>query len=65
MRRLSVVLLVLSVVASMGAQYRTTNFLVHAQDPQVAKQVGDYAEHYRKEKAQLWLGQEMATWPQP
>src|SRR4051812_15852573 len=48
-----------------AAQYRTTNFLVSAPDPQVAKQVGDYAEHYRKTKAVEWLGQEMPTWPQP
>lgn len=49
----------------MGAQYRTTNFIVIAQDAQVAKQVGDYAEVYRKDKAIMWLGQEMPTWPQP
>jgi hypothetical protein len=65
LRRLSVALLVLSIFASMGAQYRTTNFYVSAPDAQVAKQVGDYAEHYRKEKALQWLGQEMPTWPQP
>src|SRR5437868_3843721 len=49
----------------MGAQYRTTNFVVNAQDGQVAKQVGDLAEGYRKDKAIMWLGQEMPTWPQP
>jgi hypothetical protein len=35
--------LVLAAAMSMGAQHRTTNFIVNAQDPQVAKQVGDYA----------------------
>jgi hypothetical protein len=49
----------------MAAQYRTTNFFVNASDAQTAKQVGDYAEHYRKEKAIMWLGQEMPPWPQP
>ncbi len=64
-RRFALGLLVIAAVASMGAQYRTTNFVVNAQDAQIAKQVGDYAEVYRKEKALMWLGQEMPTWPQP
>lgn len=50
---------------SMGAQFRTTNFTVDAPTPQIAQQVGQYAEHYRKEKAQLWLGYEMPPWPEP
>ncbi|MBM4072123.1 MAG: hypothetical protein FJ271_24830 [Planctomycetes bacterium] len=50
---------------SLGASYRTTNFVVHAPTPQIAQQVGQWAEHYRKEKARLWIGQEMPTWPQP
>lgn len=64
-RRFALALTILSIIASMGAQYRTTNFLVHTSDPQVAKQVGDYAEVYRKEKAIMWLGREMPAWPQP
>ena len=64
-RRFALVLIAASIFASMGAQYHTTNFFVTAPDAQVAKQVGDYAEHYRKEKAIMWLGQEMANWPQP
>ena len=65
MRRRSLVLLVLSIVASMGAQHRTANFIVDADDPQVAQLVGKWAEYYRREKAILWLGQEMPTWQQP
>jgi len=57
--------LIVTVFASMGSQYRTTNFHVHAADPQVAQLIGQWAEHYRKEKAILWLGQEMPNWPQP
>lgn len=64
-RRIAACLLIALAVLSMGAQYRTPNFIVSAQDPQVAKQVGDLAEVYRKEKAIMWLGQEMPTWPQP
>jgi hypothetical protein len=50
--------------ASMGAQYPTTNFLVEAPTPQIAQQVGQYAEHYRKQKAMEWLGHEMPNWPE-
>jgi hypothetical protein len=57
--------LALVAVGSMGAEYRTQNFVVIAANPQVAQQVGQWAEHYRKEKAILWLGKEMPTWPQP
>src|SRR4029078_12690546 len=64
-RRLALCLVVLAAIASMGAQYRTPNFLVNAQDQQVAKNVGDLAEVYRRDKAIMWLGQEMPTWPQP
>ena len=46
-------------------QYRTTNFVVHAQQPALAKQVGDLAEQFRKELAELWLGSELPSWPQP
>ena len=52
-------------VASMGAAYRTPNFVVEAPTPEMAQQVGQYAEHYRKEKAMQWLGQEMPQWPDP
>jgi hypothetical protein len=56
---------VLTAVLSMGADFRTTNFHVHAADPQVAQLMGQWAEHYRKEKAVLWLGREMPNWSQP
>lgn len=65
MRRPQLALLLFGVLASMGAQYRTPNFVVHAPTPQIAQQVGQYAEYYRKDKALLWLGREMPTWPQP
>src|SRR6516164_3918672 len=65
MRRLLTLAVVLTAFISMGADFRTTNFHVHAADPQVAQLIGQWAEHYRKEKAMLWLGQEMPNWPQP
>jgi hypothetical protein len=63
-RRYSPLLLV-GVLMSMGASHRTQNFVVHAPTAQVAQQVGQYAEHYRREKAIEWLGREMPNWPQP
>jgi hypothetical protein len=65
MRKRFALLLVLASFASLGAEVRTTNFVVHAADPQVCQSVAQWAEHYRREKAVLWLGQEMPTWPQP
>ena len=49
----------------MGASYRTANFVVEAPTPDVARQVGQYAERYRQEKARIWLGQEMLPWGKP
>lgn len=57
--------LALIAVASMGAEYRTQNFVVSAANQQIAEQVGKWAEYYRREKATLWLGKEMPTWPAP
>jgi hypothetical protein len=65
MQRRFIFLILAGVWASMGAQFRTTNFIVYAPNPQIAQQVGQYAEHYRKEKAIEWLGREMPQWPQP
>jgi hypothetical protein len=63
--RCRLVLALVAVFSCMGATHRTTNFVVQAPTPQIAQQVGQWAEHYRKEKALQWLGQEMPTWGQP
>jgi hypothetical protein len=63
--RPSLALVLAGALASLGASYRTQNFLIEAPTPQFAQQVGQYAEHYRREKAVQWLGQEMRPWPQP
>jgi hypothetical protein len=65
MKRRHVLFVLVGVFASFGAGFRTTNFVVHAPTAEIAQQVGQYAEHYRREKAIEWLGQEMPTWPQP
>lgn len=48
-----------------AATYRTPNFVVEAPHPDMAKQFGQAAEYYRKQKALEWLGSEMPQWQQP
>jgi hypothetical protein len=67
-RSLSLTLVLAGALASLGAgpyRVQTTNFIVEAASPQVAQEVAQYAEVYRKEKAIQWLGREMPTWPTP
>ena len=45
-----------------AAGFRTTNFTVSAQTPQLAREIGLTAERYRKELAIEWLGKEMPAW---
>ena len=67
-RRLSIPLVLAGALAALGAgpyRVQTANFVVEAASPQVAQEVAQYAEVYRKEKAIQWLGREMPTWPAP
>jgi hypothetical protein len=48
-----------------AAGYRTANFTVSAPTPQLAKEIGDTAEKWRKELAVEWLGHELPAWGQP
>jgi hypothetical protein len=54
-----------AVIASLGAGYRTTNFVVEAPTPDLAEKIGRAAEQYRRELATDWLGAELSNWPQP
>lgn len=54
-----------TLAAPASGQYQTANFVVYAPQPAMAKQVGDLAEKYRKELAELWLGEALPQWPQP
>jgi hypothetical protein len=63
--RRHLVFVLIGVFPSLGASYRTTNFYVEAPTPQIAQQVGVYAENYRRQKAIEWLGHEMPAWPEP
>jgi hypothetical protein len=58
-------LILATIVASMGASYRTSNFIVEAQTPEIARQIGQRAEYFRQQKAQQWIGQEMPPWGRP
>jgi hypothetical protein len=48
-----------------GAGYRTVNFTVDAPTPQLAKEIGDAAEHWRRELSNDWLGRELPAWSKP
>lgn len=57
--------LLLAAFFSLGASYKTPNFVTHAPTPEIAKQVGEAAEVYRKELAIAWLGHELPKWYAP
>jgi hypothetical protein len=63
--RSSIAFVLIGALSSLGASYRTQNFVVDAPTPQIAQQVGQYAEMYRKKKAMEWVGHEMQDWPEP
>jgi hypothetical protein len=66
LRRSIVVLLAVilgSPTVARAANYTTTNFVVEAPTPELAKKFGEWAEYYRNEKAMQWLGQPMPNWP--
>lgn len=58
-------LIILVCPALLGAGFRTNNFVVEAPTPEIAKQVGLAAEHFRRELAIEWLGHELPTWGAP
>jgi len=49
----------------LAAGYRTANFTVDAPTPKLAQSIGDMAEHWRRELAIEWLGQELPKWSRP
>lgn len=58
-------LLALVVFASLGARYKSANFIVTASTGEIATQVGDLAEKYRKDLAIEWTGNELPRWAEP
>ena len=55
----------LAVAASLGASYRTANFIVEAPSPALAEEIGKAAEQYRHDLAIEWLGSAMPNWSRP
>jgi len=49
-------------LVSLGASYRTENFIVTAGDDQLARAVATAAETYLRDLAIEWLGQELPGW---
>src|SRR5438105_1020646 len=47
---------------SWGAGHRTPNFVVQAATPEIAEQVGEAAEQFRRDLALEWLGRAMPNW---
>jgi len=66
-RRVHVLFALLLAPALMGATYQSKgrNFTVTAPTPEIARQVGDAAEIYRKQLAIEWLGYELPRWSAP
>lgn len=63
--RLVPVVLVAVAFFSLGANYRTSNFMVTARSPEFAKQVGDQAEVFRKKLSIEFTGRELGPWREP
>jgi len=64
-RLLRAALLAAVLLVSMGARYRSPNFIVDTPDAAFSQQVARAAEKYRRELAVEWLGREMPNWSQP
>lgn len=60
-----VALLAALLLVASGARVRTPNFLVQTADPQMAQQIAQAAEQYRRDLAIEWLGKPMPDWAQP
>jgi hypothetical protein len=48
-----------------GASARSTNFVVEAPNPTIARAVAEQAESYRVKIAKAWLGKELPPWASP
>ena len=63
--RLPHAVIVLSLLLSMGADYRTPNFLITAPTAELARELGEAAEKYRRSLALDWMGRELPRWESP
>jgi len=58
-------LLAACALLSVAASHRSPNFAVTAPTVEVAREVAEFAERYRRELAVEWLGQELPNWSKP
>jgi hypothetical protein len=58
-------LVIASSQLAAAAGYKTTNFVVAAPTAQLAKEIGDAAETWRRQLAIEWLGNELPSWSKP
>lgn len=57
--------ILVAALVSLGASHRTPNFVVNAPTQDMATQIGQQAEAYRRDLAVLWLGKPLPNWAQP
>jgi hypothetical protein len=58
-------LLAAGLFVSLGASYRTQHFIVSAGTPELAREIAEAAETYRRDLAVEWLGRELPEWSGP
>jgi hypothetical protein len=63
--RQQLALAIFSLLVLTGASYRTTNFVVDAPTPELARKIAQTAERQRQQQAKQWLGRELPDWPEP
>jgi hypothetical protein len=63
--RLTHAIVLMAAALSLGAGYRTENFIVEAPTKELAVEIGRNAERFRRELALQWIGDVMPTWGQP
>lgn len=57
--------LIAAALLSLGASHRTRNFIVSASSPQLAQEIGEHAESFRRDLSLEWLGRELPPWSDP
>lgn len=65
LRKLTLLLLLLTACQANAATYQTVNFSVTAARSDVAEQVGKAAEVYRRQLAVFWIGKPLPNWSRP
>ena len=64
-RLIRAAMLAAMLIVSMGAAYRTPNFVIETKNAQLAEEFGKTAEKLRHEMAITWLGQPIPRWSRP